>query len=60
LWGNIEPAAIAKALKRRTLVPEPMDVSLLAEQQNIIDAYFEEKLIHRRVSSEDIVILPVK
>lgn len=60
LWGNIEPAAIAMALKRRTLVPEPMEASLLAEQQRIIDAYFEEKLIPRRVNSEDIAILPVR
>jgi|SRR5690554_2544025 len=59
LWGNIDPAAIAMALKRRTLVPEPMDRALLAEQQNIIDAYFEEKLIPKRVDSEDIAILPL-
>ena len=56
IWGDLPPAVVAAANRRRTYVVEPVERSQLGEQQAIADAFFEAKLIPRRIDATDVTI----
>lgn len=56
IWGDLPPAVVAAANSRRTYLVEPVERGQLGEQQAIADAFYDAKLIPRRIDATDVPI----
>lgn len=56
LWGNLDPVIVEQANGRRSYRVRPVQVESLAEQQRIVDAFFAEGLLPKRVDACDVSI----
>lgn len=59
VWGDLPPAVVAAANRRRTYAVEPVERAQLGEQQAIADVFYEAKLIPRRIDATDVPIFAI-
>jgi sulfonate transport system substrate-binding protein len=56
LWGNLAPDIVEQANARRSYQVEPITRESLKEQQSIADAFFEARLLPRRIDTRAVEI----
>lgn len=54
LWGNLPVSTVVQANAQRSYQIEPVKKSDLAEQQKIADAFFDAKLLPKRIDAQDV------
>ncbi|WP_312240604.1 aliphatic sulfonate ABC transporter substrate-binding protein [Pantoea sp.] len=54
LWGRLPVSIVEQANTQRSYQIEPVKKSELAEQQKIADAFFDAKLLPKRVDAQDV------
>ncbi|MCU5771744.1 aliphatic sulfonate ABC transporter substrate-binding protein [Erwiniaceae bacterium BAC15a-03b] len=54
LWGKLPVATVEQANSHRSYQIEPVKKSDLAEQQKIADAFFDAKLLPKRIDAQDV------
>ena len=54
LWGKLDAAVVQQANARRSYDVQPVTHEGLAEQQKIADAFYEEKLIPKRIDAVNV------
>lgn len=56
LWGNLAPDIVEQANARRSYQVEPVTRESLKQQQSIADAFFEARLLPRRIDTRAVEI----
>ncbi|NUU68941.1 aliphatic sulfonate ABC transporter substrate-binding protein [Enterobacteriaceae bacterium BIT-l23] len=56
LWGNLAPDIVEQANARRSYQVEPVTRESLKEQQSIADAFFDARLLPRRIDTRAVEI----
>ena len=54
LWGNLPVATVEQANAQRSYQIEPVKSSDLSEQQKIADAFYDAKLLPKRIDAQDV------
>ncbi|WP_416414788.1 aliphatic sulfonate ABC transporter substrate-binding protein [Pantoea sp. App145] len=54
LWGNLPVSTVEQANAQRSYQIEPVHISNLAEQQKIADAFYDAKLLPKRINASDV------